>query len=170
MRYINSEEKIKNPWAERDEIPMPALTVQREVQDSEEVLERMPRTVAPQAMPDTMQNNMPRASVPQSMQDTTMPQATAPQTPVYSYTNEEIMTCMGKGNMSEYLCGNMNMPVKIEFMFGNLHAEKTGILRGVGENYVVIEDTTTGNRMVCDLRYVKFINIYTYPDNKNLVF
>ena len=55
-------------------------------------------------------------------------------------------------------------------MFGNLHAEKTGILRGVGENYVVIEDTATGNKMVCDLRYVKFINIYTYPDNKNLVF
>ena len=145
MRYINHEEKIKNPWAERDEIPMPTVTVPREMQmENEELIERMPRTVTPQPV--------------------------APQSPVYSYNNEEVMTCMGNGNMSEYLCGNMNMPVKIEFMFGNLHAEKTGILRGVGENYVVIEDTVTGNKMVCDLRYVKFINIYTYPDNKNLVF
>ena len=157
MRYINHEEKIKNPWAERDEIPMPTVTVPREMQmemqtENEEVPQRMPRTVAPQ----TVQN--------------ATPQSIAPQSPVYSYNNEEVMTCMGNGNMSEYLCGNMNMPVKIEFMFGNLHAEKTGILRGVGENYVVIEDTATGNKMVCDLRYVKFINIYTYPDNKNLVF
>ena len=152
MRYINSEEKIKNPWAEREEIPMPTVTIQREMEENEEVLERMPRTVVPQPMPDTMQN------------------PTTPQSPVYSYSSEEMMSCMGKGNMSDYLCGNMNMPVKIEFMFGNLHAEKTGILRGVGDNFVVIEDTTMGNRMVCDLRYVKFINIYTYPDNKNLVF
>ena len=153
MRYINHEEKIKNPWAERDEIPMPTVTVPREMQtENEEVPQRMPRTVTPQPM------------------ESTVPQPIAPQSPVYSYSNEEVMTCMGNGNMSEYLCGNMNMPVKIEFMFGNLHAEKTGILRGVGENYVVIEDTATGNKMVCDLRYVKFINIYTYPDNKNLVF
>ena len=32
MRYINHEEKIKNPWAERDEIPMPTVTVSREMQ------------------------------------------------------------------------------------------------------------------------------------------
>lgn len=164
MRYINHEEKIKNPWAERDEIPMPTVTVPREMQrENEETLERMPRTVTPQPMESTIEE---RSQQPM----TTAPQPVAPQSPVYSYNNEEVMTCMGNGNMSEYLCGNMNMPVKIEFMFGNLHAEKTGILRGVGENYVVIEDTATGNKMVCDLRYVKFINIYTYPDNKNLVF
>ncbi|MBO5136054.1 MAG: hypothetical protein J6C17_01580 [Clostridia bacterium] len=164
MRYINHEEKIKNPWADRDEIPMPTVTVPREMQrENEETLERMPRTVTPQPIQNTMEE---RAQQPMN----TMPQPVTPQSPVYSYNNEEVMTCMGNGNMSEYLCGNMNMPVKIEFMFGNLHAEKTGILRGVGENYVVIEDTATGNKMVCDLRYVKFINIYTYPDNKNLVF
>ncbi len=60
-----------------------------------------------------------------------------------------------------YLCGHTGKYVRMEFLFGEqTHVDKTGVLREVGNNYVVMQEMGTDNMIVCPLNKIKFINIY----------
>lgn len=60
-----------------------------------------------------------------------------------------------------YLCGHTGKYIRMEFLFGEqTHVDKTGILREVGNNYVVMQEMGTDNMIVCPLNKIKFINIY----------
>ena len=62
---------------------------------------------------------------------------------------------------ADYLCGQSGKYARLEFMFGDqMHIEKTGILREVGRDFIVLEEAGTGNTTVCPLGKIKFINIY----------
>ena len=60
-----------------------------------------------------------------------------------------------------YLCGQRGNLVRVEFLFGeNTHIEKTGVLKNVGKDFIVLSETGTNNSIVCSMRNIKFINIY----------
>lgn len=60
-----------------------------------------------------------------------------------------------------YLCGQTGKYVRLEFLFGEqTHVEKTGVLREVGRNYIVMQEMGTNNMIVSPLDKIKFINIY----------
>ncbi len=68
----------------------------------------------------------------------------------------------GGAYISGYLCGQTGKYVRLEFLFGEqTHVEKTGILREVGRNYIVMQEMGTNNMVVSPLDKIKFINIYS---------
>lgn len=66
-------------------------------------------------------------------------------------------TTMSPGYLPAYLKTLIGKRVRAEFVFQNLYLDKTGILREVGVNYFVLEDTATGAMVMCDLYSVKFV-------------
>lgn len=74
--------------------------------------------------------------------------------------------CFDALNVNGYLCNHIKKYVKIEFVFGEqTHVEKTGILRDVGRNFVVIREMGTNNDVVCSINKIKFITIYNMNEN-----
>lgn len=68
-----------------------------------------------------------------------------------------------------YLCGHTGRYIRMEFLFGEqTHVEKTGILREVGRNYIVMQEMGTENMIVCPLDKIKFINIYNVNNNNQI--
>ena len=70
-----------------------------------------------------------------------------------------------KGNelveVSEYLAKSLGNYAKVEFLFGeNTHIEKNGILKTIGKDFIVIEETGSKNNIICSAKNIKFINIY----------
>ncbi len=73
--------------------------------------------------------------------------------------------CMNSVSVNGYLCGHTGKYVKIEFIFGEqTHIEKTGILRSVGQNFVVVREMGSENDIVCAINKIKFITIYNMND------
>ena len=63
--------------------------------------------------------------------------------------------------VSEYLNRNIGKYAKVEFLFGdNTHIEKNGILRTVGNDFLVLEEAGSRNHVVCSAKNIKFINLY----------
>lgn len=57
-----------------------------------------------------------------------------------------------------YLRTQIGKYVKIDFLIGtNLFIDKEGILRKVGISYVVIEESGTGDMVMCDMYSIKFV-------------
>ena len=73
----------------------------------------------------------------------------------------------GSAYINGYLCGHTGRYVRLEFMFGEQnHVEKTGMLREVGKNYIVMQEMGTDTMVVCPLDKIKFINIYNVNNNQ----
>lgn len=74
----------------------------------------------------------------------------------------------GSPSASGYLCNACGSFVRIEFLFGeNTHIEKTGILKTVGKDFIVLSETGTDNSIVCSMHNIKFINIYNANGRMN---
>ena len=74
----------------------------------------------------------------------------------------------GDAYISGYLCSQTGKYVRLEFLFGEqTHVEKTGVLREVGRNYIVMQEMGTNNMIVSPLDKIKFINIYNV-NNDNI--
>lgn len=70
-------------------------------------------------------------------------------------------TDCGMMNVNSYLCGQTGKFVRIEFLFGeNTHIEKTGVLKSVGKDFIVLSETGTNNSIICSVNNIKFINVY----------
>ncbi|EYE87954.1 hypothetical protein Q428_10295 [Fervidicella metallireducens AeB] len=51
--------------------------------------------------------------------------------------------------------------VRVEFLIGtNMVVDRGGILEEVGISYIVIRETATNVKIMCDLYSIKFVNIY----------
>jgi hypothetical protein len=66
-------------------------------------------------------------------------------------------TVMTPGYLPAYLKTIIGKRIRAEFVFQNLYLDKTGILREVGVNYFVLEDTATHAMIMCDLYSARFI-------------
>lgn len=107
----------------------------------------------PSQMPNQMSNQMPY-------------QETAPMT--QGVRNDSFMLpmsfeqgpppVMDKYYIAGYLLTLIGKNVRAEFsLSAGLYLDKAGILRDVGVNYFVLEDTITRARIMCDLYSVKFV-------------
>jgi len=62
--------------------------------------------------------------------------------------------------LQAYLRRSIGKPVRVEFLLGeSILEDKTGTLEEVGISYIVLRDFG-GNRVVCDLYSIKFVNIF----------
>ena len=78
-----------------------------------------------------------------------------------SQTNKISTGVCASMNVNQFLCGMQGKYVKIEFMFGeNTHMEKSGVLEGVGKDFVAIRESGSDNMVVCGTGKIKFINIF----------
>ena len=60
-----------------------------------------------------------------------------------------------------YLCQKVGSYLRVEFLFGeNIHVEKTGVLKNVGKDFLVLTESGTDTEIVCSAKNIKFINIY----------
>jgi hypothetical protein len=60
-----------------------------------------------------------------------------------------------------YLRTQIGKKVKIDFLIGtNLFIDKEGILLEVGVSYVVIRETTSNAKVMCDFYSIRFVTIF----------
>ena len=64
---------------------------------------------------------------------------------------------MDPGYIPGYQRTQIGKRVRAEFVFQNLYLDKTGILRYVGYNYFVLEDSATRAMIMCDLYSARFV-------------
>jgi len=51
--------------------------------------------------------------------------------------------------------------VKVDFLIGtNLFIDREGILEEVGISYIVLREAGTGNKLMCDIYSIKFVEIF----------
>ncbi|WDC84410.1 hypothetical protein PL321_00895 [Caloramator sp. mosi_1] len=60
-----------------------------------------------------------------------------------------------------YLRTQIGKKVKIDFLIGtNLFIDKEGILLEVGVSYIVIRETTSNAKVMCDFYSIRFVTIF----------
>lgn len=69
------------------------------------------------------------------------------------------------GESLQYLNGflrtQIGRPVKVDFLIGtNTLVDRTGILLGVGANYILINEEETDDIVACDFYNIKFVKFY----------
>ncbi len=69
------------------------------------------------------------------------------------------------GDSLEYLNGFMRSQigrtVRVDFLIGtNTLVDKTGVLLGVGSNYILLNEVQTDDLLACDFYNIKFIHFY----------
>jgi len=69
------------------------------------------------------------------------------------------------GDSLQYLNGflrtQIGRPVKVDFLIGtNTLVDKTGILIGVGANYILLNESETDDIVACDFYNIKFVKFY----------
>lgn len=70
-------------------------------------------------------------------------------------------TSLGIEYTQGYLKTQIGKRVKITFLIGtNLVQDRTGTLLQVGISYVIIRETETNSKVLCDIYSIKFVNIY----------
>ena len=76
--------------------------------------------------------------------------------------NEASMTgmCSPSVRLSDIMCMYKGKNIEVEFLFGaDTYVKKSGILSGAGMNFIVLTDSKTGQKTVCDLTDMKFLNL-----------
>lgn len=63
--------------------------------------------------------------------------------------------------LNGYLRTQIGKRVTVEFLIGtNTLVDKTGLLLGVGVNYIILNQTDTDDITICDFYNIKFITVY----------
>ncbi len=163
MRKFGSNRKNPNPpWPSQQSVVMVpsgsnsaaiGLDDRKTYSDTSKPIESKQNNVS-------IQNNISEREVRREQLMGIMPQKN------YSYipkTNTDIGNSCGNISVTDYLCGQKGKYVKLEFLFGeNMHMEKIGRLKGVGRDFVAIQENGTENTIVCATNKIKFINIYEF--------
>lgn len=60
-----------------------------------------------------------------------------------------------------YLKTQIGKRIRVTFLVGtNMLQDREGILRDVGISYIILDETSTNNKVLCDIYSIKFVNIY----------
>jgi len=71
------------------------------------------------------------------------------------------MTAESLQYMNGFLRTQIGRPVKVDFLIGtNTLVDRTGILLGVGVNYILINEIESDDVVACDFYNIKFIKFY----------
>lgn len=68
--------------------------------------------------------------------------------------------------MTEYMMGRIGEYIKVDLCCGGIGSSKVGVLREIGDDFIVLEDVETGNYMVCSLKSIQLIYVYDDGDNE----
>lgn len=68
-----------------------------------------------------------------------------------------------------YLRDNIGALMRVEFLIGGQTTARVGVLREVGANFIVLESTDFGSRMMCDLYSMKFATILQSSRDRSLM-
>jgi hypothetical protein len=94
----------------------------------------------------------------------TMTQSTAATNilaPISPNTQPMPMTAESLQYMNGFLRTQIGRPVKVDFLIGtNTLVDRTGILLGVGVNYILINEIETDDVVACDFYNIKFIKFF----------
>lgn len=81
--------------------------------------------------------------------------------PITPTTQPASITAENIQYMNGFLRTQIGRPVKVDFLIGtNTLVDKSGILLGVGVNYILIQEAETDDLLVCDFYNIKFIKFY----------
>lgn len=81
--------------------------------------------------------------------------------PIAPNTQPMPMTAESLQYMNGFLRTQIGRPVKVDFLIGtNTLVDRTGILLGVGVNYILINEIETDDVVACDFYNIKFIKFY----------
>jgi hypothetical protein len=101
----------------------------------------------------------PFSGNPQSMVPST--NATNILAPISPNTQPMPMTAESLQYMNGFLRTQIGRPVKVDFLIGtNTLVDRTGILLGVGVNYILINEIETDDVVACDFYNIKFIKFF----------
>ena len=113
--------------------------------------------VQPYAYPMTpyeVPNEVTPQAVPQAPNKQPMPPSNFEQAPGSP-------TTLGTQYTEGYLKTQIGKRVRITFLIGtNIIQDRTGTLLEVGISYVIIKETDTNSRVLCDMYSIKFVYIY----------
>lgn len=106
----------------------------------------------------TNQDQMENNTTPQPQrQEQTMPIARDFQNNG-NLSNNNFTNMQNRGNIEEFLRTQIGKNVRMQFLIGtNTLIEKSGILMGVGDNFVILKEDGSGEILVCDFDGAKFI-------------
>jgi hypothetical protein len=81
--------------------------------------------------------------------------------PISPSTQPMPMTAESLQYMNGFLRTQIGRPVKVDFLIGtNTLVDRTGILLGVGVNYILINEIETDDVIACDFYNIKFIKFF----------
>lgn len=81
--------------------------------------------------------------------------------PISPNTQPMPMTAESLQYMNGFLRTQIGRPVKVDFLIGtNTLVDRTGILIGVGVNYILINEIETDDIVACDFYNIKFIKFF----------
>lgn len=77
-----------------------------------------------------------------------------------SMQNNNFAPMQSGGNLEAFLRTQVGKNVRMQFLVGtNTLMEKSGILMAVGDNFVILKDTGSGELLVCNFDGIKFIRV-----------
>lgn len=62
--------------------------------------------------------------------------------------------------MTEYLSGRIGEYIKIDLCCGGLQNSKIGVLREIGDDFLVLEEGESGNYIVCGFKGIQLIHVF----------
>lgn len=81
--------------------------------------------------------------------------------PITATTQPPAETLQSLEYMNGYLKSQIGRRVKVDFLIGTgTFLDKTGVLVGVGANYILINETETDDVVLCDFYAIKFVTFY----------
>jgi hypothetical protein len=94
-------------------------------------------------------------------QVSTVTPATSQLMPVTDTTQPAPMTADSLEFLNGFLRTQIGRRVKVEFLIGtNTFTDKTGLLIGVGANYILLRESSSDDVLTCDFFNIKFVTIY----------
>ena len=148
-----------------------------------------PQMQVPPAMDQSMPQNMPHAMIPSRLtlpityeqmtpymnqtsisQSGNAPTFTIPQTPMTTQQFEETIDSTDVQSYLGFMRTQIGRYMRLEQLMGSNNVEQRfGFLVGLGTNYVILQEITSGNIMVVDLFTIRLTYIYysspVYPPN-----
>lgn len=107
----------------------------------------------------TMQNPAMQNNVPAPVQQGGVPDASLE--PITPETQPAPISAESLQYMNGFLRTQIGRAVQVEFLVGtNNMVTRSGILLGVGANYILLNETETDDILACDFYNIKFIRFY----------
>lgn len=96
-----------------------------------------------------------------SAQETQSTPATAQLMPITDTSQPAPMTADSLEFLNGFLRTQIGRRVRIEFLIGtNTFTDKSGLLVGVGANYILLREATSDDILTCDFFNIKFVTIF----------